>query len=135
MTFKLYEMGNILMKYRKSQLLNEIKHLHNDYSLEEIEQAISELESSISNNFGTGFRNKATEKAKQDLKHLYLLKERAIEHEKFKMFSQLKKNLEPNVAISLMNNVKNIDDRLFLTCALLIGYGGHNLFELKEVTA
>ncbi|MFW7418696.1 hypothetical protein ACODH8_00620 [Vagococcus fluvialis] len=123
------------MKYRKSQLLNEIENLHSDYSLEDIEQAITELESSISNNFGTGFRNKATKKAEQDLKHLYPLKERAVEHEKFKMFSQLKKNLEPNVAISLMNNVKDIDDRLFLTCALLIGYGGHNLFELKEVTA
>ncbi|MDT2864282.1 hypothetical protein [Vagococcus carniphilus] len=123
------------MKYRKSQLLNEIEHLHSDYSLEEIEQAISELENSISNNFGVGFRNKATEKAEQDLKHLYLLKDRALEHEKFKMFNQLKKGLEPNVAINLMNNVKDIDDRLFLTCSLLIGYGGHNLFELKEVTA
>lgn len=127
------------MKYRKSQLLNEIEHLHCDYSLEEIEQAISELETSISNNFGLGYRNNlkngATAKGEEDLKYLYSLKERAIKYEKFKMFNQLKKNLEPNVAINLMNNVKDIDDRLFLTCALLIGYGGHNLFELKEVSA
>ncbi|MEG0285298.1 MAG: hypothetical protein RR494_04505 [Vagococcus sp.] len=124
------------MKYRKSQLLNEIEHLHSDYSLEEIEQAISELENSINNNFGVGFRNKATGKAEQDLKHLYLLKERAEEFEKNKMFNQLKRGLEPNVAINLMNNVKDIDDRLVLTCALLIGYGGNNLISWdEEVTA
>ncbi|MGF2142049.1 hypothetical protein ACQUD9_05200 [Vagococcus fluvialis] len=124
------------MKYRKSKLLNEIEHLHSDYSLEEIEQAISELENSINNNFGVGFRNKATGKAEQDLKHLYLLKDRALEHEKFKMFNQLKKGLEPNVAINLMNNVKDIDDRLLLTISLIFGYSGNDLFSwVEEVTA
>ncbi|MEG0285483.1 MAG: hypothetical protein RR494_05985 [Vagococcus sp.] len=120
------------MYYRKSNLLNEIEHLHSNYSLEEIEQAISELESSINNNFGVGFRHKGTIQAEQDLNYLFLLKERAIEHDKNMMFSQLKKYLEPNVAINLMNNVKDIDDRLVLTCALIIGYGGHNLFSWAE---
>lgn len=124
------------MKYRKSKLLNEIEHLHSDYSLEEIEQAISELENSINNNFGVGFRHKGTIIAEQDLKHLYLLKDRAVEHEKIKMFNQLKKGLEPNVAINLMNNVKDIDDRLLLTISLIFGYSGNDLFSwVEEVTA
>lgn len=112
------------MYYRKSKLLNEIEHLHCNYSITEINVAIDELEKSIKNSFGVGFRHKGTSKAEQDLKYLYLIKERAIEHKKYMMFNQLKKYLEPNVVINLMNNVKNIDDRLILTFGMLLFYGG-----------
>lgn len=120
------------MKYRKSKMLNEIEHLHCDYSVAEIDEAITELEESIKTNFGVGFRHQGTVIAEQDLKHLYLLKERAIKREKTLLFHQLKKYLEPDVVTNLVNTVKDIDDRLVLACSLIIGHSGYNLFSWVE---
>lgn len=63
-----------------------------------------------------------------------------MKQEKEEVFNTLKKGAEPKSLENLVNRVKNIDDLIIFSFAMLLSYGGKNddtdfLKEILEVAA
>lgn len=82
--------------FYKSELLTKLEQVHHKYDIEQIDEAIEELERIVNNNYGmpSTFKNKATEKGKVKLKFLYAVREKREVFDKNQQVHKLRDEIE-----------------------------------------